>query len=151
MKEQLDELIKLTYDYQTYGAKIHCKTSWIELYGSNTNVLPYEPDDIGRFKVYTYFADGSNYKTFILRFIMDNKEVSIIDYSGRIEFTFDVTEDFLKTAVEKLTVVLELWKEFTVNRSIIDIEAERQRLIAGLEAQLESLKNSKSDIEQLPF
>ena len=151
MKEQLDELIKLTYDYKTYGASIRCKTNWIELYGSNTEVLPYEPDTIGRFKVETYFAGGSNYKTFLLRFTMGNQEVSISEYSGKIEFTFNVTEDFLKTAVEKLTVVLELWKEFTINRSIIDIEAERQRLIEGLEAQLESLKNSTSDIEQLPL
>ena len=147
MKQQLDELIRLAYDYQKYGASIRCRQNWIRLYDSQTEVLPYKPDELGNFKVETYFADRSNYRTFVLRINVDGKQLSISEFSKEIELPFNVTEDFLKTAVEKLTAILAYWKEYTVTLGVDELEQKRQQEIEELQARLDELKNGTSTVK----
>lgn len=155
MKEQLDELIRLAYDYQKYGASIRCRQNWIKLYGSQTEVLPYKPNELGSFTVETYFADRSNYNTFVLRITINDRGLSISEYSKKIEIPFSVTEDFLKLAVEKLTLILDYWKEHTANVGVDEVEQARQQEIDELKKRLEELENGtatvSNDDDYLPF
>lgn len=153
MKEQLDELIRLAYDYQKYGASIRCKQKWMTLYGSVTEVLPYKPDELGRFTVDTYFAERSSYNTFVLRITIDGKDLSVSEYSKKIELPFNVTEDLLKTAVEKLTAILTYWKEYTVMVGVDELETKRQQEIEELQTRLDELKNGTAiiDPDEIPF
>lgn len=141
MKEQFDKLIQLAKDYKEFGASINHTLSWVTLYGysfGQGGFLEYKPDTVGEFEVETYFAD--NYNTFMLGITTDGNQLSINDYSSKIEIPYDITEDFLKVAVEKLTVVLTLWKEYVGVLSKEDIAIQRQNEIEVLRARLSELE-----------
>lgn len=138
MEEQFNELIQLAKDYKEFGSSVYCKQNWITLYGKDTEVLQYDPDRIGNFTVETYFVD--NYETFVVRISIDGSVLEVIDYASKVSIPFDITKDFLTEAIEKLTVVLALWKEYVGVLSKEDIASQRQNEIEVLRARLAELE-----------
>jgi len=131
MKEQIEKLIELANDYHTFAMEINLPMNHNYIRGGNQSNFEWVKE--GKV-INVYLANEGT--TWQVQF--DN--VTIINYSKKIELPFDVTEKYLEEIYDDSCDYLHNYLLIDVAKIKLGLMKEKHKEIKKLEQKLKKLK-----------